>query len=96
MKKLDKYRIINMDGNKTEWIKLDLNKIIHTIYSVIKKYDTDKDSNNVVEKEELDELNNKILNDDYLVDYKIQMEKLNKIKNKKPNETMNNKIIKKM
>ena len=40
LKDLDKYRIINLRGNKSEWIKLNKESIINVINKNIKKYDT--------------------------------------------------------
>ena len=40
---LDKFRIINVNGNKSEWIVLDKNKIINIINKNIRKFDQEHD-----------------------------------------------------
>ena len=40
---LDKFRIINANGNKSEWIALDKNKIINTINKNIRNFDQEHD-----------------------------------------------------
>ncbi|ANB50172.1 T5orf172 domain-containing protein [Powai lake megavirus] len=67
LKKLNKYRIINSSGNKTEWIKLDIDNIIKKVCEIIWKNDLEVDENNL----ELNENDTK---------NKIKNNKSNKIK----------------
>ena len=42
LEELDEFRMINVNGNKSEWIKLDRNKIINIIQKNVNKFDYDK------------------------------------------------------